>query len=124
MLKLNGTEKENRQRIINILSNLENRIQKEDNNKANTIEWYGKRLILLRNFYGRERRDILSYLVNVKNFKGTMPIYRVTQWELNEVKPPPLIINHLADMFNVSPEFFTERVAHLNIVEQIRLTEI
>ena len=124
MARLDGSDEDSIERVFHAVINLQNNTQTINNRKGNTLGWYGRRLFLLRMFYGKTQHDITYYLNVVVGIKLKLPASRVLRWEANDDEPNEIIIKHLADLFNVTPTFFTERVAHLNIVEQIKLTEI
>ena len=86
------------------------------NEKSREINWYGRRLWLLRNFYNKSLFELAFYLNNNRS--------TVSMWELSKEKPNLNIIMELEFIFEVNEGFFTDEIVDLRFIEQTKINQL
>ena len=86
------------------------------NENVNGIElnWYGKRLTILRQLYNKSCSEIAVYL--------DTRLLTVSEWERNRSKPCEKEIERLCFLFEVPDNFFTNETINLKIKQQLKIS--
>jgi DNA-binding transcriptional regulator YiaG len=85
----------------------------KENILGNQLQWYGKRLIILRHLYNKSASAIATLL--------HVTLMNISNWERNISKPSDKEIKKLCFLFEVPDNFFSEDTVNLIIKQQLKI---
>jgi DNA-binding transcriptional regulator YiaG len=101
---------------IKVLDLYRNKAIEDENNSGILLNWYGKRLSILRLMYNKSTVEIAVYLKTSAS--------KISLWEKNKFRPKESYISKLELLFEVSEGFFTKECVKFEINQQLILKEI
>lgn len=114
---LHGLDKQRTENFnIKILDLHSNKTNKLENGFGATLEWYGKRLTILKQFYNKTTIELGVYL--------SVSVTMISSWEHNKTRPTERQVEKLATLFEVAPSFFSNESVQLTINQQLEINQI
>jgi len=83
------------------------------NEAANTLKWYGQRLLMIRTFYNKTSSSISVATGFSRSY--------LSKYESNEMIPSKEFIKKVAFIFEVPERFFTDKNINIKITEQLKI---
>lgn len=87
-----------------------------ESEKGESLSWFGERLTLLKIFYSKNSFNIATAI-------GYSEAY-LNKYEKNHLRPPDVVLERLAFMFEVPKEFFTQEIIQIKINKQLKIEMI